>query len=141
MFEMPNENSARLLDSLTIAVGNRKNRILFYQFLAAEIRALHYSYGIGDSESYKRALTFLEKCERLTLRSLIRNSAERNVEVTVDRAKRIFLRALEKLNAPSALSADLMAKGTENAHGCPMDRGHYRYCPALCFERRSHPQG
>jgi len=26
------------------------------------------------------------------------------------------LRALEKLNAPSALSADLMAKGTENAH-------------------------
>src|SRR5207247_5054637 len=78
MFEMTNENFARLLDGLTIAVGNRKNRILFYQFLAAEIRALHYSYGIGDSESYKRALTFLEKCERLTLRSLIRNSAERN---------------------------------------------------------------
>ena len=42
MFEMTNENFARLLDSLTIAVGNRKNRILFYQFLAAEIRALHY---------------------------------------------------------------------------------------------------
>ena len=37
-----------------------------------------------------------------------RNSAERHVEVTVDRAKRIFfLRALEKLNAPSALSAYL----------------------------------
>jgi hypothetical protein len=46
----------------------------------------------------------LEKCERLTLRSLMRNSAERHVEVTVDRAKRIFLRALETLNAPSALS-------------------------------------
>ena len=116
MFEMTNENLARLLNGLTIAVGNRKNRILFYQFLAAEIRALHHSYGVGDSESYKRALTFLEKCERSTLRSLIRNSAERHVEVTVDRAKRIFLRALEKLNAPSALSADLMAKGTENAH-------------------------
>jgi len=41
MFEMPGENFARLLDGLTIAVGNRKNRIVFYQFLAAEIRALH----------------------------------------------------------------------------------------------------
>ena len=40
MFEMTNENFARLLSGLTIAVGNRKNRILFYQFLAAEIRAL-----------------------------------------------------------------------------------------------------
>jgi hypothetical protein len=107
MFEMTNENFARLLNGLTIAVGNRKNRILFYQFLAAEIRALHYSYGVGDSESYQRALTFLEKCERLTLRSLMRNSAKRHVEVTVDHAKRIFLRALEKLNAPSARSAGL----------------------------------
>jgi hypothetical protein len=35
MFEMTNENFARLLNGLTIAVGNRKNRILFYQFLAA----------------------------------------------------------------------------------------------------------
>src|SRR5215469_11521774 len=104
MFEMTNENFARL--GLTIAVGNRKSRIIFYRFLAAEIRALHYSYGVGDSESYKKALTFLERCERLTLRSLIRNSAERHVEVTVNRAKRIFLRALEKLNAPSAPSAD-----------------------------------
>src|SRR5712691_3716917 len=107
VFEMTNENFARLLRGLTIAVGNRKNRILFYQFLAAEIRALHYSYGVGDSESYKRALTFLEECQRLTLRSLVRNSAERQVEVTVDRAKRIFLRALETLNAPSALSVGL----------------------------------
>jgi hypothetical protein len=40
MFEMTNENVARLLRGLTIAVGNRKNRILIYQFLAAEIRAL-----------------------------------------------------------------------------------------------------
>ena len=139
MFEMTNENFARLLDGLTIAVGNRKNRILFYQFLAAEIRALHYSYGVGDSESYKRALTFLEKCERLTLRSLIRNSAERHVEVTVDRAKSIFLRALEKLNAPSALSADLMPKG----HG---KRALMSYGPDTInivrrSVRRSHPQG
>src|SRR5437660_767299 len=96
MFEMTNENFTRLLNGLTIAVGNRKNRILFYQFLAAEIRALHYSYGVGDGESYKRALTFLEECERLTLRSLVRKSAKHHAEVTVDHAKRIFSRALKK---------------------------------------------
>jgi hypothetical protein len=55
MLEMTNENFARLLRGLTIAVGNRRNRILLYQFLAAEIRALHCSYGFGDGESYKRA--------------------------------------------------------------------------------------
>ena len=98
VLEMTNENFARLLRGLTIAVGNRKNRILFYQFLAAEIRALHYSYGIGDGESYKRALTFLEDCERLTLRSLVRKSAEHHVEVTVEHARRIFSRALKKLD-------------------------------------------
>jgi hypothetical protein len=99
MFEMTNENLARLLRGLTIAVGNRKNRILFYQFLAAEIRALHYSYGVGSHESCKRALRFLEGCERLTLRSLARRSAEHQFEVTVDHAKRIFFRALRKLDA------------------------------------------
>jgi hypothetical protein len=98
MLEMTNENFARLLKGLTIAVGNRKNRILFYQFLAAEIRALHYSYGVGDGESYKRALMFLEDCERLTLRSLVRKSTEHHVEVTVDHARRVFSRALKKLN-------------------------------------------
>ena len=97
VLEMTNENFARLLRGLTIAVGNRKNRILFYQFLAAEIRALHYSYGNGDGESYKRALTFLEDCERLTLRSLVRKSAEHHV-VTVEHARRIFSRALKKLD-------------------------------------------
>ncbi len=107
MLEITNENFARLLKGLTIAVGNRKNRILFYQFLAAEIRALHYSYEVGDDESYKRALTFSEECERFTLRNLVRNSAEHHVEVTIDHAKRIFLRALKKLNASPALAADL----------------------------------
>src|SRR5215469_14057808 len=62
MFEMTNENFARLFTGLTIAVGNRKNRIAIYQFLAAEIRALHYSYGVGDDESYKRTVKFLEDC-------------------------------------------------------------------------------
>jgi hypothetical protein len=103
MFEMTNENIARLLTGLTVAVGNRRNRVLFYQFLAAEIRALHYSYGVGDGESYKRALTFLE-CERLTLRSLVRKSAERHVEVTIDHAKRVFLRALTKLDGSHDLT-------------------------------------
>ena len=79
--DQTNENFARLLRGLTIAVGNRRNRILLYQFLAAEIRALHCSYGLGDDESYKRALTFLENCERYTLRSLVRKSAKHHAEV------------------------------------------------------------
>ena len=33
MLEMTNENFARLLRGLTIAVGNRRNRILLYNFL------------------------------------------------------------------------------------------------------------
>jgi hypothetical protein len=99
MLELTNENLTKLLKGLTIAVGNRRNRVLFYQFLAAEIRALHYSYGAGDNESYQRILKFLEQCERLTLRSLVRKSAERHVEVTMEHAKRILLRALTKLNA------------------------------------------
>jgi len=110
MYGMRNENFSRLLRGLTIAVGNRKNRVLLYRFLAAEIRALHYSYGIGDDVSYKRALTFLAECERLTLRSLVRRSAERHVEMTVDHANRVLLRALKKLNA-SALTGDLESNG------------------------------
>ena len=98
MLQMTNENFARLLRGLTIAVGSRKNRILLYQFLAAEIRALHCSYGIGDGESFNRALTFLENCERFTLRSLVRKSAKHHAEVTVDHAKRVFSRALNKLD-------------------------------------------
>jgi hypothetical protein len=122
MFELTNENLARLLRGLTIAVGNRKNRILFYQFLAAEIRALHYSYGIGDSESYKRALTFLEECERLTLRSLVRKSAKRHVEVTVDHAKKIFVRALKKLNASPALTDLLYLEPGKKPHFVDRDK-------------------
>ena len=99
MLEITGENLARLLRGLTIAVGHRKNRILVYQFLAAEIRALHYSYGVGDSQSYLRALTFLENCKRLTLRSIVRKSAERHVEIIDNHARRILLRALKKLDA------------------------------------------
>src|SRR5215211_1741733 len=98
MLQMTKENFARLLRGLTIAVGNRKNRILLYQFLAAEIRALHCSYGLGDAESYKRALTFLQNCERFTLRSLVRKSAKHHAELTADHAKRVLSRALKKLD-------------------------------------------
>jgi hypothetical protein len=110
VLEVTNENFARLLKGLTIAVGNRKNRILIYQFLAAEIRALHYSYGVGDGASYKRALTFLEECERFTLRSLVRKSAERHVEVAADHANRVLLRALKK---PQCLTCNGRRSGSK----------------------------
>jgi hypothetical protein len=70
---------------------------------------LHYSYGIGDEESYKKALTFLEDCERSTLRSLVRMSAKHHAEVTVDHAKRVFLRALQKLDTSQGQSEALRA--------------------------------
>jgi hypothetical protein len=98
MLKTTNENFARLLRGLTIAVGKRRNRILLYQFLAAEIRALHCSYGVGDREFYKRTLKFLEDCERYTLRRLVRRSAKHHAEMTVDHATRVFLRALKKLD-------------------------------------------
>src|SRR6266508_848108 len=98
MLEMTNENFARLLRGLTIAVGNRRNRILLYQFLAAEIRALHCSYVVGDGGSYKKALTRLKTCERYTLRSLFRRPARHHAEVTVDNTKTVFSRALKKLD-------------------------------------------
>jgi hypothetical protein len=109
MLEMTNENFARLLRGLTLAVGNRTNRILLYRFIAAEIRALHCSYGIGDEASYKRALTFLENCERYTLRSLVRRSAKLHAEVTVDHAKRVFSRALQKLETSQGHNPTLRA--------------------------------
>jgi hypothetical protein len=65
---------------------------------------LHYSYGVGDGVSYKRALAFLEECERLTFRSLMRQSAERHAEATVDHATRVLLLAVKNsmrhLNSP-----------------------------------------
>jgi hypothetical protein len=109
MLEMTNENFARLLRGLTFAVGKRTNRILLYQFIAAEIRALHCSYGVGDDDSYKRALTFLENCERYTLRSLVRRRAKHHAEVTVDHAKRVFWRALVKLDTSQERNPTLRA--------------------------------
>src|SRR5207247_3349976 len=107
VLEMTNENFTRLLRGQPSPWEIEGIAYFSTSSLAAEIRALHYSYGIGDGESYKRALTFLKDCERLTLRSLVRKSAERHVEVTVDHAGRVFSRALKKLNASPALAADL----------------------------------
>jgi hypothetical protein len=98
MVKIRNENLVRLLRGLTIAVGHRHNRILIYRFLSAEIRALHYTHGVGDVESYERAIRFLENCERLTLRSLMRKSAERGLTVTMGHAEKVLLRALRKLD-------------------------------------------
>src|SRR5262249_22573 len=109
MLEMTNENFARLLRGLTIAVGNRRNRILLYQFLAAEIRALHCSYGVGDDESYKRALTFLKNSERYTLRSLGGSSANPDAEMTFDHAKRFCSGALKKLDPSQGHAPTLRA--------------------------------
>ena len=109
MLEMTSDNFARLLRGLTIAVGHRRNRVLVYQFLAAEIRALNCSYGVGDEESYKRARKFLEDCERYTLRSLVRRSAKHHAEITVDHAKRVFSRALKKLDTSQGQNQALRA--------------------------------
>ena len=118
MVEIRSENVVRLLRGLTIAVGRRHNRILIYRFLAAEIRALHHSYGIGDAESCKNALSFLEDCERLTLRSSVRNSAKHRLDVTMKHAERVLLRALRKLdpsrdweNSPFAKESDVELYG------------------------------
>jgi hypothetical protein len=124
VLEMTNENLARLLRGLTIAVGNRRNRILLYRFLAAEIRALHCSYGVGDEESYKRALTFLENCERYTLRSLVRRSAKHHAEMTVDHAKRVFSRALKKLDTSQADNPTLRAMIVHLLHQEPLQTGN-----------------
>jgi hypothetical protein len=52
---------------------------------------------------------FLENCERYTLRSLVRRSAKRHAEVTVDHAKRIFSRALKKLDTSQGHNSTLRA--------------------------------
>jgi hypothetical protein len=66
------------------------------------------------------ALTFLEDCERLTLRSLVRKSAEHRVEVTVGHAKRVFSdchissRIGEHLDWPVQLSSAEELERTRN---------------------------
>src|SRR5262249_15501448 len=113
MVEIRSENVVRLLRGLTIAVGRRHNRILIYRFLAAEIRALHHSYGIGDAESDKKALSFLEDCERLTLRSLVRSSAKHRLGVTMKHAERVLLRALRKLDPSRDWENSASVKGSD----------------------------
>jgi hypothetical protein len=75
------ENLTRLRKGITVAIGRRQNRRAIYQFLAAELRALHYSYGIGSEVSYMRAIAFLEHCREFTLRNLV---AEQAVKIFMD---------------------------------------------------------
>ena len=75
------ENLTRLRRGITVAIGRRQNRRAIYQFLEAELRALHYSYGIGSEVSYTKAIAFLQHCQEFTLRNLV---AEQVVKVFMD---------------------------------------------------------
>jgi len=78
---------------------------------------------------------------KFDLFSLVCKSAERHVEVTVDHAKRVFLRALKKLNASPALAADLepsvLPFHPENEMDIPVRVG----IEAECCRRRSRCEG
>jgi len=78
------ENLKHLRNRITMAVGRRQNRRAIYQFLEAELRALHCSYRIGSEESYSKAIAFLEHCREFTLRSLI---AEQAIKIFMDAAR------------------------------------------------------
>jgi hypothetical protein len=45
MLAISTENVTRLRNGITMAIGKRQNRRAIYQFLEAELRALHCSYG------------------------------------------------------------------------------------------------
>ena len=83
MLALSAENLKRLRNSITIAVGRRQNRRAIYQFLEAELRALHWSHGIGSKESYIRAIVFLEHCREFKFRSLV---AEQAIKIFMDAA-------------------------------------------------------
>ena len=81
MLAISAENLARLRRGITVAIGRRQNRRAVYQFLEAELRALHYSYGISSEVSYTKAIAFLEHCREFTLRNLI---AEQVIKTFMD---------------------------------------------------------
>jgi hypothetical protein len=81
MLAISTENTTRLRNGITMAIGKRQNRRAIYQFLEAELRALHCSYGIGSEVSYKKAIAFLEHCREFTLRSLV---AEQAIKIFMD---------------------------------------------------------
>jgi hypothetical protein len=72
MLAISAENLTRLRNGIT---GKRQNRRAIYQFLEAELRALHCSYGIGSEVSYIKAIAFLEHCRKFKLRSLVSEQA------------------------------------------------------------------
>jgi hypothetical protein len=75
MIAISAENLTRLRKGITVAIGRRQNRRAIYQFLRAELRALHYSYGIGSEESYAKAIKLLQHCREFTLRNLVAGHA------------------------------------------------------------------
>jgi hypothetical protein len=81
MLAISAENLTRLRHGITMAIGKRQNRRTIYQFLEAELRALHCSYGIGSEATYTKAVGFLERCREFTLRSLV---AEQAIEIFMD---------------------------------------------------------
>ena len=81
MLAISAENLTRLRRGITVAIGRRQNRRAIYQFLEAELRALHCSYGIGSEVSYARAIVFLEHCQEFTLRSMV---AEQAIKIFMD---------------------------------------------------------
>jgi len=83
MLAISAENLTRLRNGITMALGKRQNRRAIYQFLEAELRALHCSYGIGSEASYAKAVALLEHCREFTLRSLV---AEQVIKIFMDAA-------------------------------------------------------
>jgi hypothetical protein len=81
MLTISAEKLTRLRTAITVAIGRRQNRRAIYQFLEAELRALHYSYGIGSEVSYTKAIAFSEHCRAFTLRNLV---AEQVVKIFMD---------------------------------------------------------
>jgi hypothetical protein len=81
MLAISAENLTRLRNGITMAIGKRQNRRAIYQFLEAELRALHCSYGIGSEASYTKSIAFLELCREFTLRRLV---AEQVIKIFID---------------------------------------------------------
>jgi hypothetical protein len=81
MLAISAENLARLHNGITMAIGKRQNRRAIYQFLEAELRALHCSYGIGNGVSYTKAIALLEHCREFTFRGLV---AEQAIKIFMD---------------------------------------------------------
>jgi hypothetical protein len=104
MLAISAENLTRLRNGITMAIGRRQNRRAIYQFLRAELRALHCSYGIGSEVSYTKAIAFLECCQEFTLRSMV---AEQAIKVFIDAVRLLAEdQLIERYGIDAKLSPD-----------------------------------